>query len=338
MADSSQPPVALITGITGQDGSYLCELLLSKGYIVHGIVRRSSSLDRPRLSRQYNDRQIYGKSLFLHYADLSDITSIRRIVQKTQPGEFYHLAGQSHVGLSFEIPESTCELTAIGTLQIMEILRDQPTPPRFLHASSREIFGTPTVTPQNESTPMNPNSPYGCAKAFATQLVKVYRESFGLFFCNAICYNHESPRRSENFVTRKITLGAARIKMGLQTELVMGNLDAKRDWGYAKEFVEAMWLMLQQPAAEDYVLATGRTHSVREFMEHVFSYLGLDWQKYYRVDPRFNRPADATGLLGDASKAKQKLGWEAKTPLEGLARIMVEHDLQSLQSAEPVKS
>lgn len=335
MTSNVNPPVALITGITGQDGSYLCELLLSKGYTVHGIVRRSSSLDRPRLSRQYNDPKIYGKSLFLHYADLSDVTSIRRIVQKTQPAEFYHLAGQSHVGLSFEIPESTCELTAIGTLQIMEILRDQPKPPRFLHASSREIFGTPSVTPQDESTPMNPNSPYGCAKAFATQLVKVYRESFGLFFCNAICYNHESPRRSENFVTRKITLGAARIKKGLQTELVMGNLDAERDWGYAKEFVEAMWLMLQQPAPEDFVLATGRTHSVREFMEHVFSYLGLDWQQYYSVDPRFNRPADPTGLLGDSRKAKQKLGWEAKTPLKELARIMVEYDLQSLQTPEP---
>ena len=332
MTSNANPPVALITGITGQDGSYLCELLLSKGYIVHGIVRRSSSLDRPRLSRQYNDREIYGKSLFLHYSDLSDVTSIRRIVQKTQPSEFYHLAGQSHVGLSFEIPESTCELTAIGTLKIMEILRDQPSPPRFLHASSREIFGTPASTPQNESTPMNPNSPYGCAKAFATQLVKVYRESFGLFFCNAICYNHESPRRSENFVTRKITLGATRIKQGLQSELVLGNLDAERDWGYAKEFVEAMWLMLQQPKPQDFVLATGRTHSVREFLEHVFAYLELDWQKYYRIDARFNRPADPTGLLGDSSKAKHFLGWEAKTPLVELAKIMVDHDMQLLQS------
>jgi GDPmannose 4,6-dehydratase len=332
MSNSSENRVAVITGITGQDGSYLCELLLSKGYTVHGIVRRSSSLDRPRLLRHYQDPSIYEKTLFLHYADLSDINSIRRIVQKSQPTEFYHLAGQSHVGLSFEIAESTCELTAMGTLRIMEVLRDQESPPRFLHASSREIFGTPETTPQNECTPMNPNSPYGCAKAFATQLVKVYRQSFGLFFCNAICYNHESPRRAENFVTRKISLAAARIKKGLQTELVMGNLDADRDWGYAKEFVEAMWLMLQQPKPDDYVLATGKTHSVREFLELAFSHVGLHWKDYYRPDPRFNRPADASGLLGDATKAKQVLGWEPKTTLKELAQIMVEHDLQLVQN------
>jgi GDPmannose 4,6-dehydratase len=322
--------VAVITGITGQDGSYLCELLLSKGYVVHGIVRRSSSLDRPRLSSQYSDAGVYGKKLFLHYADLSDTTSIRRIIQKAQPTEFYHLAGQSHVGLSFEIPESTCELTAIGTLRIMEILRDQPNPPRFLHASSREIFGTPVVCPQDESTPMNPNSPYGCAKAFATQLVRVYRDSFGMFFCNAICYNHESPRRSENFITRKISLAAARIKLGLQHELVMGNTDAQRDWGYAKEFVEAMWLILQQPEADDFVLATGKAHRVQSFLELAFSHLGLDWKTYYKLDPRFSRPADPSGLLGDSSKAKRKLGWEAKTSLEELARMMVDADVQAL--------
>lgn len=322
---------AIISGITGQDGSYLCELLLEKGYTVHGIVRRSSSLDRPRLSKQYNDPDIYGKRLYLHYADLSDVTSIRRIISKTQPDEFYHLAGQSHVGLSFDIPESTCELTAIGTLRIMEILRDQDKPPRFLHASSREIFGSPLVVPQNENTPMNPTSPYGCAKAFATQMVKVYRESHGLFFCNAICYNHESPRRSENFVTKKISLAAARIKLGLQSELLMGNIDSERDWGYAKEFVEAMWMMLQQPKADDYVLATGTTHSVKEFLQLAFEHVGLDWRNHYRLDPRFNRPADPHSLLGDASKARRVLGWSPKTNLAELAQIMVDYDLERLR-------
>jgi GDPmannose 4,6-dehydratase len=325
--------IALITGITGQDGSYLCELLLGKGYIVHGLVRRSSTLDRSRLSRQYHDPEIYGKKLLLHYADLSDTTSIRRIVQRVQPDEFYHLAGQSHVGLSFEIPESTCELAAIGTLRILEILRDLPNPPRFLHASSREIFGTPDVMPQDEATPVRPNSPYGVAKAFATQMVQVYRDSHRLFFCNAICYNHESPRRTENFVTRKISLAAARIRLGLQSELLMGSLDAERDWGYAAEFVEAMWLMLQQSEPHDYVLATGRTHSVREFLEMAFTHVGLDWRDYYRPDPRFNRPADASRLLGNAAKAKAILGWEARTSLRELARMMVEHDLKQLTPA-----
>ncbi len=323
---------ALITGITGQDGSYLTELLLDKGYTVHGIVRRTSSLERPRLTRHYNDSSIYGKRLFLHYADLTDITSIRRIVTKVQPTEFYHLAGQSHVGLSFEIPESTCELTAIGTLRIMEVLRDQAVPPKFLHASSREIFGSPTEVPQNEDTPHNPNSPYGCAKAFATQMVKVYRQAHGLFFCNAICYNHESPRRSENFVTKKISLAAARIRRGLQSELTMGDITAERDWGYAKEFVEAMWLMLQHPTPEDFVLATGKTHSVQEFLELAFEHVGLDWRNYYRLDPRFNRPAEPLRLLGDASKARRLLSWEPKTTLEELAKIMVDYDLGTVPS------
>jgi len=323
---------ALITGITGQDGSYLSELLLSKGYEVHGIVRRSSTLHRPRLDQQYRDESVYGKRLFLHYSDLSDVTSLRRIITRVQPTEFYHLAGQSHVGISFEIPESTCELTAIGTLRILEILRDQPSPPRFVHASSREIFGTPAVIPQNEYTPMNPNSPYGAAKAFATQMVKIYRQSHGLFFCNAICFNHESPRRAENFVTRKISLAAARIKMGLQRELHMGSIDSARDWGYAAEFVEAMWRMLQQDEPDDYVLATGRSHSVREFMQLAFEHVGLDWTKYYQLDSRFSRPADPENLLGDATHAKVKLGWEAQTSLAELAGIMVDHDLAMLKN------
>jgi GDPmannose 4,6-dehydratase len=323
---------ALITGITGQDGSYLTEFLLGKGYEVHGIVRRSSTLDRPRLAQQYLDETIYGKRLFLHYADLSDVTSIRRIVQRVAPDEFYHLAGQSHVGLSFEIPESTCELTAIGTLRILEILRDQPTPPRFVHASSREIFGTPTEVPQNERTPMNPNSPYGVAKAFATQMVKIYREAHGLFFCNAICYNHESPRRSENFVTRKISLAAARAKLGLQRELLLGNINACRDWGYAAEYVEAMWRMLQKDRPSDYILATGETHSVREFLSLAFETVGLNWEDYYRLDPRFARPADPENLLGDPSYANRELGWKAETTLAELAKLMVEHDLERVKA------
>ena len=322
---------AVITGITGQDGSYLTDLLLAKGYEVHGIVRRSSTLQRPRLDQQFHDESIYGKRLFLHYSDLTDTTSLRRILHRIHPDEFYHLAGQSHVGLSFEIPESTCELTAMGTLRILEILRDLNPSPRFLHASSREIFGTPTCSPQNEETPVNPNSPYGAAKAFANQLVKIYRDSMGLFGCNAICYNHESPRRAENFVTRKITIAAARIKLGLQKELVLGNIDSERDWGSAPEFVEAMWRMLQQPAPTDYILATGTTHTVSEFMEYAFQHVGLDWKSYYRHDPRFQRPIEPQNLCGNAAKAFEDLGWKHKTSLRELAAMMVDHDLERLK-------
>ena len=323
--------IALITGITGQDGSYLAELLLSKGYEVHGIVRRSSSLERVRLSELYQDPQIYGSRLHLHYADLTDTTTIRRIVMKVQPTEFYHLAGQSHVGLSFEIPESTCELTAMATLRIMEILRDLPQPPRFLHASSREIFGTPTISPQNESTPVNPNSPYGCAKAFATQMTKIYRESHGLFFCNAICYNHESPRRGENFVTRKVTLAAARIHAGLQKSLSLGDLDSQRDWGFAGDFVQAMWQMLQHEQPDDYVLATGISHSIRDLLQLAFAHVGLDWRNHVQVDQRFLRPADATTLLGDSSKARRVLGWQPSMDFAGLVRLMVDTDINRLK-------
>jgi len=322
---------AVITGITGQDGSYLTDLLLAKGYEVHGIVRRSSTLQRPRLDQQFHDESIYGKRLFLHYSDLTDTTSLRRILHRIHPDEFYHLAGQSHVGLSFEIPESTCELTAMGTLRILEILRDLNPSPRFLHASSREIFGTPTCSPQNEETPVNPNSPYGAAKAFANQLVKIYRDSMGLFGCNAICYNHESPRRAENFVTRKITIAAARIKLGLQKELVLGNIESERDWGSAPEFVEAMWRMLQQPAPKDYILATGTTHTVSEFMEYAFQHVGLDWKSYYRHDPRFQRPIEPQNLCGNAAKAFEDLGWKHKTSLRELAAMMVDHDLERLK-------
>ncbi len=320
--------IALITGITGQDGSYLTELLLQKGYEVHGIVRRSSSLERIRLNRLYADDSVYGKRLFLHYADLSDVTTIRRIIVRVAPTEFYHLAGQSHVGLSFEIPESTCDLTAMGTLRIMEILRDLQKPPRFLHASSREIFGSPTSSPQDESTPMAPVSPYGCAKAFATQMTRIYREAHGLFFCNAICYNHESPRRGENFVTRKVTLAAARIQAGLQKQLSLGDLDAARDWGYAADFVHAMWLMLQQPAPDDYVLATGKEHTIRQLLSIAFDHVGLDWRDYVREEQRFMRPADACGLLGNAAKAHTQLGWKQSLTFRELVQLMVDNDVR----------
>ena len=326
-------PIALITGITGQDGSYLTELLLEKGYEVHGLVRRSSTLARPRLEGLYEDPSVYEKRLFLHYADLTDTTTIRRILTKVQPSEFYHLAGQSHVGLSFDIPESTCELTAMATLKIMEILRDLPRPPRFLHASSREIFGTPTVSPQDESTAINPNSPYGCAKAFATQLTRVYREAHGLFFCNAICYNHESPRRGENFVSRKITLAAARIRAGLQKSVSLGDLDSSRDWGYAGDYVQAMWLMLQQDVPDDFVLATGKSHTIRDLLKVAFERVGLDWQNHVSVDDRFRRPADPEQLLGNSQKARLRLNWQPKTSFEELIHLMVDADLRNAIAA-----
>jgi len=321
---------ALVTGITGQDGSYLTELLLDKGYEVHGLVRRSSTLERSRLSHLYADDQIYNRRLFLHYADLSDPTTIRRVVTKVQPREFYHLAGQSHVGLSFDIPESTCDTTAIGTLRIMEILRDQPSPPRFLNASSREIFGSASVSPQDETTPINPNSPYGCAKAFATQMTRIYRESHGLFFCNAICYNHESPRRGENFVTRKVSMAAARIKAGLQHSVCLGDIDVARDWGYAKDFVAGMWLMLQQDNPADYVLATGKLHTLRELLTVAFDRVELDWKDHVKTDSRFERPADVEGPVGNSAKARREIGWEPTETFESLIEMMVDSDSASL--------
>lgn len=325
---------ALITGITGQDGSYLAELLLEKGYTVHGLVRRSSSIERSRLRRLYADKSIYDHTLFLHYADLEDTTTIRRIVTRVQPQEFYHLAGQSHVGLSFDIPESTCELTAMCTLRILEILRDQPNPPRFLHASSREIFGTPAHSPQDENTPIHAESPYGCAKAFAHQMVQIYRDTHGMFCCNTIAYNHESPRRGENFVTRKISMGAARIKLGLQQELRLGDLTAKRDWGDARDFVEAMWLALQQDQPGDYVIASGESHSVKEFLELAFRHVGLDWQDYVTHDDRYERPHDVGHLLGDAGKAARELKWHPRRTFKRLVTDMVDNDLEKLQGPQ----
>ena len=320
-------PTAFLTGITGQDGSYLTELLLEKGYTVHGIVRHSSSTVRTRLDRLFFDQDVYGKRLFLHYADLDDVTTIRRILVKAAPDELYHLAGQSHVGASFDIPETTCQFTAMGTLKLLEIVRDLEKRPRLLHISSSEIFGRPDESPQTESTPMRPVTPYGIAKTFATQMVALYRNSFGLFACNAICYNHESPRRGESFVTRKISRAAAAISLGLQDKLTLGALDARRDWGYAPEYVDAMWRMLQADVPNDYVIATGEAHSVREFLELAFAHVGLRWEDHVRAHPRYYRPAEVDFLLGDASRAERDLGWKPSVSFPRLVEMMVEADL-----------
>ncbi len=314
---------AFITGVTGQDGSYLCELLLEKGYTVHGLVRRSSNTVRLRLDHLTSDEGIYGKRFFLHYADLDDITTLRRLLLKTQPDELYHLAGQSHVGLSFDIPESTCEFTAMGTLRMLEILRDMNPRPKFLHASSSEIFGKPNVSPQDETTPFNPVTPYGVAKAFATQMVRVYREAYGFFACNAICYNHESPRRGDSFVTRKIAKAAVAISQKKQETLVLGNIDAKRDWGYAPDYVDAMWRMLQQPSPDDFVIATGKEHSVRDFLEACFQAVGLNWTDHTRFDQKFMRPNEVSNLVGNPIKARTKLDWQTVSDLTTIAAMMV---------------
>ena len=325
-------PTALITGITGQDGSYLTEFLLEKGYTVHGIVRRSSITARGRLDQLFHRDDVYNKQLFLHYADLEDSTTIRRILLKAAPDELYHLAGQSHVGASFEIPETTCQFTAMGTLKLLEILRDLESRPRFLHISSSEIFGRPEAFPQTEDTPMRPVTPYGVAKAFATQMVTLYRESFGFFACNAICYNHESPRRGESFVTRKITRAAAAISLGRQKSLSLGSLDGRRDWGYAPEYVQAMWRMLQHDRADDFVVATGTSYSVKEFLDASFQAVGLNWQDFVVQDPRYMRPSEGTRLVGDPGKAERELGWRAQTHLPKLAEIMVQADIEALNS------
>ena len=330
MTDSNK--IALITGITGQDGSYLTELLLEKGYTVHGVVRRTSHLSRSRIDHLRSDEKIYGRRLFLHYGDLSDTATLSRIVAYVRPIELYHLAGQSHVGLSFEVPESTCEEAAMSTLRLLEIVRSQAQPLRFYHASSSEIFGNASEVPQTESTPLRPTSPYGCAKAFATQLAQVYRDSYGLFVCNGILYNHESPRRGENFVTRKIARAAARIVRNLEAELVLGNMESQRDWGCAQDYVQAMWLMLQHHTADDYVVATGELHSVREFIEAAFDVVDLPWQKYVKHDPAFDRPAEPTRLVGCADKIRKLLGWKPRGAFPELVREMVEAELAAIDS------
>jgi GDPmannose 4,6-dehydratase len=323
---------ALITGITGQDGSYLTELLLEKGYEVHGVVRRTSSLDRSRLNHLYRDPKIYGKRLFLHYADLDDPTTLRRVVNASAPDELYHLGGQSHVGLSFEIPESTCEMTAMGTLRLLEMIRDLPKKPRLFHAASSEIFGRPAKSPQDEQTPMAPVNPYGCAKAFAAQMVAIYRQTHNLFACNGIMYNHESPRRGENFVTRKICHAAAAIKLGLEKELMLGDTTALRDWGHARDYVRGMWLTLQHGTAEDFVFATSKLHSVQDVVETAFAVVKLDWKKFVKHDPRFMRPAEPLHLTGNSAKAKKLLKWEPLIGFEELITEMTEAELKLLST------
>ncbi len=322
---------ALITGITGQDGSYLAELLLSKGYEVHGIIRRASSFNTGRLDHIYADPHQISASLKLHYGDLSDASGVARLLAKIQPNEIYNLAAQSHVRVSFDCPEYTTDITATGAVRLLEAIRETGIKPRYYQASSSEMYGLVQAVPQSESTPFYPRSPYACAKLYAHWITVNYRESYGLHASSGILFNHESPRRGETFVTRKITRAVAHILCGLQDKLYLGNLDAKRDWGYAKEYVEAMWLMLQQDQPDDYVIATGETHSVKEFLEVAFKHVGLDWQKYVEIDPKYFRPAEVELLIGDCSKAKKKLGWEPKTRFEELTRLMVDEDVRRLK-------
>jgi GDPmannose 4,6-dehydratase len=322
---------AIITGITGQDGSYLAELLISKGYEVHGIIRRASTFNTGRLDHICEDSRAKKRLLFLHYGDLADASALANIVEAIQPDEIYNLAAQSHVRVSFESPEYTTDVTATGTLRLLEAIRRTKIWPRLFQAASSEMYGMPCEVPQTEKTPFQPRSPYGCAKAFSYWITVNYRDSYGLHASNGILFDHESPRRGETFVTRKITRAVARIKAGLQDKLFLGNLDAKRDWGYAKEYVEAMWLMLQQERAEDYIVATNESHSVREFLEVAFGHVELDWRKYVEIDPRYYRPAEANVLTGDYSKAKRQLGWVPKTRFVDLARLMVDADVELLR-------
>ncbi|MSU31231.1 MAG: GDP-mannose 4,6-dehydratase [Pedosphaera sp.] len=322
---------ALITGITGQDGSYLAELLLDKGYEIHGIIRRASSFNTGRLDSIYSDPHFPKNNLHLHYGDLSDGSNLSRLLGKIQPEEVYNLAAQSHVRVSFDAPEYTADVTGTGTVRLLEAIREVGLQPRFYQASSSEMYGLVQEVPQRETTPFYPRSPYGCAKMYSYWITINYRESYGMHASNGILFNHESPRRGETFVTRKITRAAAHIKLGLQEKLFLGNLDSKRDWGYAKEYVEAMWLMLQQPEADDYVVATNETHTIRECLEVAFGRLNLDWEKYVEIDPRYYRPAEVDLLIGDYSKAKKKLGWEPKTTFKGLIELMADADLKLLE-------
>jgi GDPmannose 4,6-dehydratase len=325
-ANSAGSKKALITGISGQDGSYLAELLLGKGYIVHGIVRRSSSFNIERIEHLYRDPHDPNSKLFLHYGDLIDGTGLREILTRVQPDEVYNLGAQSHVRVSFDQPVYTVQTDALGTMNLLEAIRDTGRPVRFYQASSSEMYGKVVETPQTETTPFYPRSPYACAKVYSYWQTVNYRESYNLFACNGILFNHESPRRGETFVTRKITRAATRIKEGLQMKLFLGNLDAKRDWGFAGDYVESMWLMLQQDKSDDYVVATGETHSVREFLDEVFGHLQLDWKQHVEIDERYFRPAEVDLLLGDASKARKVLGWKPRVSFKALAKMMTESD------------
>lgn len=322
---------ALITGVTGQDGSYLAEFLLAKGYRVYGVVRRSSSINTARLDGIYEEPQTRDRRLELLYGDLNDASSINRIIRTVKPDEIYNLAAQSHVKVSFEVPEYTSEVTALGPLRILEAIHESRVHSKFYQASSSELYGRTEVVPQGENTPFRPVSPYAVAKLFAYWTTVNYRESYGIFACNGILFNHESPRRGETFVTRKITRAVAAIKMGLQDTLYLGNLDSKRDWGYAKDYVEAMWMMLQHSKPDDFVIATGQTHTVREFAEEAFRYAGLDMKKHVKIDKRYFRPLEVNILQGDASKAKRVLGWKPRTSFKELARLMVDADIKALK-------
>ncbi len=325
---------ALITGITGQDGSYLAELLLAKGYEVHGLIRRSSSFNTGRIDGLYEDPHVNGVHFFLHYGDMTDSTSLIKLLYRVRPDEVYHLASQSHVRVSFDTPEYTGDVTGMGTVRLLEAIREVGIETRFYQAGSSEMYGMVQETPQRETTPFHPRSPNGTAKLYAHWVTVNYRESYGMFACNGIAFNHESPRRGETFVTRKITRAVAHIKAGLQHDLYLGNLDARRDWGYAKEYVEAMWLMLQQDAPDDYVIATGETHSVREFLEVAFAHADLDYRDYVKTDAKYYRPAEVDLLIGDPSKARAALGWAPKTTFEELVRMMVDEDIALLGRAK----
>jgi GDPmannose 4,6-dehydratase len=329
---------ALITGITGQDGSYLAEFLLVKGYEVHGIIRRASTFNTGRIDHLYTDPHINGVRLFLHYGDIADSTNLIKLLYRIQPDEIYHLAAQSHVRVSFDIPEYTGDVTGLGTVRILEAIRETGLKAKFYQASSSEMFGQAKEIPQRESTPFYPRSPYGAAKVYAYWVTVNYRESYGMFACNGILFNHESPRRGETFVTRKVTRSVARIRAGLENELYLGNLESQRDWGYAKEYVEAMWLMLQEESPDDYVIATGEAHSVRELVEQAFSCVGLDWRKYVKNDPRYYRPSEVDLLVGDPAKAKKVLSWEAKTRFKDLVRLMVDADIDVLNQQPTLRS
>jgi GDPmannose 4,6-dehydratase len=322
----------MVTGITGQDGSYLAELLLEKGYRVVGLKRRTSLINTDRIDDIFED-----PNLKLEYYDLNDVGSLYRLIIEYSPDEFYNLAAQSHVRVSFDIPENTVDGVAMGTLRILEALRTISPHTRFYQASSSEMFGDNPEAPQSEETALQPASPYACAKVFAHNIVRNYRQGYGMHLSSGILFNHESPRRGETFVTRKITMAAARIKLGLQDKLYLGNLDAKRDWGYAKDYVEAMWLMLQQDEPDDYVIATGETHTVREFLQEVFDHAGLDVEKHVEIDERLFRPHEVPLLLGDANKAKEKLNWEPKTKFKELARLMYNQDLAEMSAIHDVK-
>ncbi len=340
--------VAFITGITGQDGSYLAEFLIEKGYTVHGMIRRSSSFNTGRIDHLHNDKNILDNSLFIHYGDLTDSSNLNRLLEKTKPDEIYNLGAQSHVKVSFEVPEYTAEVDAIGTLRFLDAIKDTGLKTRFYQASTSELFGKSQEIPQNENTPFYPRSPYGVAKLYSHWIIVNYREAYDLFAVSGILFNHESPRRGGTFVTRKITSAVSRIKLGFQNTLLLGNLDAKRDWGYAPEYVDGMWRMLQQDKPDDYVLATGETHTVREFVEHAFRELGItvEWKGHgkeevgidaksgkivVKIDPNYFRPTEVDILLGDASKAKKELGWEPKIKFNELVKVMIESDFKKIK-------